>query len=35
MSVNDAESYVICALRSCGLIQVPRFHVEDALPQND
>ncbi|MBF8741868.1 LysR family transcriptional regulator [Pseudomonas guariconensis] len=31
MSVNDAESYVICALRGCGLIQLPRFHVEDEL----
>jgi DNA-binding transcriptional LysR family regulator len=31
MSVNDAESYVICALRGCGLIQLPRFHVEDDL----
>lgn len=31
MSVNDAENYVICALRGCGLIQLPRFHVADAL----
>jgi len=31
ISVNDAESYVVCALRGCGLIQVPRFHVEDEL----
>ena len=31
MSVNDAENYVICALRGCGLIQLPRFHVEDDL----
>ncbi|MCU0119957.1 LysR substrate-binding domain-containing protein [Pseudomonas sp. B2M1-30] len=31
MSVNDAENYVICALRGCGLIQLPRFHVEDEL----
>jgi DNA-binding transcriptional LysR family regulator len=31
MSVNDAENYVVCALRGCGLIQLPRFHVEDAL----
>jgi DNA-binding transcriptional LysR family regulator len=31
MAVNDAESYVVCALRGCGLIQVPRFHVEEAL----
>lgn len=31
MSVNDAENNVICALRGCGLIQLPRFHVEDEL----
>lgn len=31
MSVSDAENYVICAMRGCGLIQVPRYHVEDAL----
>lgn len=31
MAVNDAESYVVCALRGCGLIQLPRFHVEDEL----
>jgi LysR family transcriptional regulator, regulator for bpeEF and oprC len=31
MSVSDAENYVICALRGCGLIQLPRFHIEDEL----
>lgn len=31
VAVNDAESYVACALRGCGLIQLPRFHVEDEL----
>jgi DNA-binding transcriptional LysR family regulator len=31
MSVCDAENYVVCALRGCGLIQLPRFHVEDEL----
>ncbi|MFJ5296232.1 LysR family transcriptional regulator [Pseudomonas sp. NPDC088368] len=31
MAVNDAESYVVCALRGCGLIQVPRYHIEEAL----
>ena len=31
MSVNDAENYVTCALRGCGLIQLPRFHVLDEL----
>ena len=31
LSVNDAENYVGGALRGAGLIQVPRFHVEDEL----
>lgn len=31
IAVNDAESYVSCALSGCGLVQVPRFHVENAL----
>lgn len=31
MAVNDAENYVVCALHGCGLIQVPRFHVEEEL----
>ncbi|RDS83523.1 LysR family transcriptional regulator [Dyella monticola] len=31
MAVNDAENYVVSALRGCGMIQLPRFHVEDAL----
>lgn len=31
ISVNEAESYVACALRGCGLVQLPRYHVEDAL----
>lgn len=31
IAVNDAENYVAAALRGCGLIQVPRFHVEDDL----
>lgn len=31
LSVNDAENYVQGALRGCGLIQVPRFHVEQEL----
>ena len=31
MSVSDAESYVVCALQGCGLIQLPRFHVEPYL----
>lgn len=29
--VNEAESYVACALRGCGLVQLPRYHVEHAL----
>jgi len=31
LSVNDAENYVQGALRGCGLIQLPRFHVEQEL----
>lgn len=31
VAVNDAESYVACALRGCGLVQLPRYHVEDEL----
>jgi DNA-binding transcriptional LysR family regulator len=31
LAVNDSENYVIAALRGCGLIQLPRFHVEDEL----
>ncbi|EPC03195.1 hypothetical protein L861_23080 [Litchfieldella anticariensis FP35 = DSM 16096] len=28
MSVNDAGNYAVSALRGCGLIQVPHYHVE-------
>ena len=31
ISVDDAESYALCARRGCGLVQLPRFHVEDDL----
>jgi DNA-binding transcriptional LysR family regulator len=31
LSVNDAENYVIAALQGCGLIQLPRFHIEEEL----
>src|SRR5690606_36530985 len=31
LSVSDAECYVSAALAGCGLIQVPRFHLEDHL----
>lgn len=31
ISVNDAENYVLCALRGCGIVQLPRYHVEDDL----
>jgi DNA-binding transcriptional LysR family regulator len=31
LSVNDSENYVAGALRGGGLIQLPRFHVEDEL----
>ncbi|RZG75514.1 LysR family transcriptional regulator [Acinetobacter wuhouensis] len=34
LSVNDAENYVISALQGTGLIQVPRYHVEDAIQNN-
>ncbi|MGH8177701.1 MAG: LysR family transcriptional regulator [Steroidobacter sp.] len=33
ISVSDAENYVTCALRGCGLVQLPRFHVEEHLRQ--
>ena len=33
ISVNDARSYAVCALRGCGLIQVPRYHFENALQE--
>ena len=28
MATNDAESYRACALRGCGLVQLPRYHVQ-------
>lgn len=31
VSVSDAEAYTACALQGCGLIQVPRFRVEEHL----
>ena len=31
ISVDDAENYALCARRGCGLVQLPRFHVEDDL----
>lgn len=31
LTVNDASSYVEAALQGCGLIQLPRFHVEGLL----
>lgn len=31
MATNDAESYGVCALRGCGLVQLPRYHVDDQL----
>ena len=31
LSVNDAENYVVGALQGCGLVQLPRFHVEADL----
>lgn len=35
LTVNDAENYVVSALKGCGLIQVPRFHLEQALDRGD
>ena len=31
VSVNDAENNVVCALQGCGIVQLPRFHVEEHL----
>jgi DNA-binding transcriptional LysR family regulator len=31
LAVNDSESYALGALHGAGLIQLPRFHVEDEL----
>ena len=31
VSVNDAENNVVCALQGCGIVQLPRFHVEAEL----
>lgn len=31
MATNDAESYGVCALRGCGLVQLPRYYVKDDL----
>jgi len=33
MATNHAESYAVCALRGCGLVQLPRYHIEDDLRQ--
>jgi len=31
IATNDAESYLVCALRGCGLVQLPRYRVEEFL----
>lgn len=31
ISVNDAECYTTCALQGCGLVQLPRYRVEEEL----
>jgi DNA-binding transcriptional LysR family regulator len=31
LAVNDAENYALGAVQGCGLIQLPRFHVEQEL----
>lgn len=33
LTVNDAGSYVEAARQGCGLIQLPRFHIEEQLAQ--
>ncbi|MES2073402.1 MAG: LysR family transcriptional regulator [Pseudomonadota bacterium] len=33
VSVNNADAYVACCLNGFGLIQAPRYHVEEALQQ--
>ncbi|BES71443.1 LysR family transcriptional regulator [Marinobacter nanhaiticus D15-8W] len=35
LTLNDAENYVVGGLRGCGLIQLPRFHVEAALERGE
>nr|WP_297458857.1 LysR family transcriptional regulator [uncultured Halomonas sp.] len=35
MTVNDASSYVVAALQGCGLIQLPRFSVENKLARGE
>ena len=35
IDVNDANSYVACALRGCGLIQLPRYRVERELANGE
>lgn len=31
MAVSDAENYIACGLRGCGLIQLPRYRAEEDL----
>lgn len=31
VSVNDAENYALCGRRGCGIVQLPRFHVDEDL----
>ena len=33
LAVDDAENYLQAALQGCGLIQAPRFHLEQALAE--
>lgn len=35
IDVNHADSYVACALRGCGLIQLPRYRVERQLASGE
>lgn len=31
ISVNDADNYALCAVQGAGIVQLPRFHVEQEL----
>jgi LysR family transcriptional regulator, regulator for bpeEF and oprC len=35
VSVDDAQAHISCALRGCGLVQLPRFQVEPHLRSGD
>ncbi|EJN03257.1 LysR family transcriptional regulator [Herbaspirillum sp. YR522] len=33
IATNDAQGYSVCALSGCGLVQLPRYHIEHHLRQ--